>query len=234
MRLDIVGDPIGHHFLERVLEEAQCWQEEAKVKCWNRSTQLLRGALERCKITLLSSHDADAKNAALLSGILIRGMQDAIQLFQLSSREGWSRDTSTIEKAWRKLCDAQDRLSYVSRFVSLSKLAWVIERLSAMDTQFTEGFGSGLYMSAEILVRKELCSVCQQDIKGCNHIPGDLYAGVRCFGMVEAMDLQSIAVVGNPKDRRCRIWPWHLRDGNRFRAVIDSSFRLDDFLDVPQ
>ena len=225
--------PKGHHFLEQILQEAESWQEIAKAKRWNRADELLQNALARCKDTLSSSDDGKKKNAALLSGILIRGIQDATQLFRLSSTEGWSMDTSKIEDAWINLCDAQDRLSYVSTFTSLTKLAWLIDRLNAMDAEFMRVLGPGMYMSPEILVKKELCSVCQQDIKGCDHILGHLYAGVRCFGIAQDMALESISVVMNPKDRRCRIWPWRYKGGNRFESVVATMFSLDDFLDEP-
>ena len=224
-----MSGPIGHLFLEQILQEAESWQEEAKAKRWNRADESLQKALARCKDTHSSSDDGKEKNAALLSGILIRGIQDATQLFRLSSTEGWSMDTSRIEDAWISLCAAQDRLSYVSTFTNLSKLAWLMDRLNAMDAEFMRVLGPGMYMSPEILVRKELCSVCQQDIKGCDHIPGHLYAGVRCFGIVQDMDLESISVVMNPKDRRCRIWPWRYR-GDRFESVVATVFALDDFL----
>ena len=225
--------PKGHHFLGQILQEAASWQEIAKAKSWNRAGELLRKALERCKDTLSSSDNGKEKNAALLSGILIRGMQDATQLSRLSSTEGWSMDTSKIEDAWSNLCDAQDRLSYVSTFTNLTKLAWLIDRLNAMDAEFMRVLGPGMYMSPEILVKKELCSVCQQDIKGCDHIPGHLYAGVRCLGIVQDSDLKSISMVMNPRDRRCRIWPWRYKGGTRFESVVATMFRLDDFIDEP-
>ena len=106
----------------------------------------------------------------------------------------------------------------------------LIDRLNAMDAEFMRVLGPGMYMSPEILVKKELCSVCQQDNKGCDHIPGHLYAGVRCFGIVQDSDLKSISMVMNPRDRRCRIWPWRYKSGTRFESVVATMFRLETSL----
>ena len=82
--------PKGNLFLKQILQDAESWQERSKTEDWNCAERLLQKALERCKATLSSSDDSVEKNAALLSGILVRGLQDATQLFRLAFTEGWS------------------------------------------------------------------------------------------------------------------------------------------------
>lgn len=225
--------PKGNLFLKQILEKAVSWQERSKAKKWDCADKLLQKALEICKDTLASSNDSGKTNTALLSGILIRGLQDATQLFRLVSTEGWGEDTSKIEDAWRNLCDAQDRISYVSTFTNLTNLTWLIGHLNAVDAEFMRAFGPGIYNSPEILIKKELCSVCGQNIKGCNHIPGHLYDGVHCTGIPKDIELKSVSIVMYPEDRRCRIWPWCFTGENQVEAPILTIFRLDDFLDEP-
>ena len=223
----------GNLFLKQILQEAESWQERSKAKKWDCADKLLQRALEICKDTLASSNDSGKRNTALLSGILIRGLQDATQLFRLVSTEGWGEDTSNIEDAWRNLCDAQDRISYVSTFTHLTNLTWLIGHLNAVDAEFMRAFGPGIYNSPEILIKKGLCSVCGQNIKGCNHIPGHLYDGVHCTGIPKDIELKSVSIVMYPEDRRCRIWPWCFTGENQVEAPILTIFRLDDFLDEP-
>ena len=221
--------PKGHHFSEQILQGAESWQESMKTKDWDRTEELLQNALERCKDILSSGDNGEEKNIVLLRGILIRGIQDTTQLFRRTSTEGWCRDTTKIEDTWESLCNAQDRLSYVSMFTNLNKLAGLIGFLYAIDAEFLRVFGPGKYVSPEILVRKQLCSVCGQDFKGCEHIPGYLYDGVRCVGFLEDPTLKAVSIVDDPKDRRCRIWPWRFTSENSSWIRILTAFSIDDF-----
>lgn len=226
--------PKGNLFLKQIFQDAESWQERSKAQDWDCADKLLQKALERCKDTLLSSDDSGEKNTALLNGILVRGLQDATQLFRLVSTEGWGEDTSKIEDAWKNLCDAQERLSYVSTFINLTNLTWLIGHLNAIDAEFMRALGPGIYNSPEILIKKALCSVCGQNIKGCDHIPGHLYNGVLCASIAQEIEPKSVSIVKYPKDRRCRIWPWRSTGENQYRVILMTTFRLDDFLDEPE
>lgn len=215
-----------------ITRDAGVWRECLGRHDWKAASEVFVLSLEMCKRIWASSPDPVERNAALLYGILVRGLQNSGDLAEIMGEKDVSKDTDKIERAWTLLCDAQDRLGYASRFIDLDPLTWIVKYINSVDYQFSSNFGPGMFMSPEILVHKERCSVCAKDLRCCEHIVGALYGGVRCTGIVEGgIELRTVAVVTNPKDRRCRIWPWRFTADNRCEVPIATTFRVDDFVD---
>ena len=225
---------INHDYpLNDILRGVKLWDDKIEKQKWNDADKILDEFLEECKNILSSSDDGKEKNYALLSGILIRGMQNLTCLCKLLTDHDWIHNTSKVEKAWENLCDAQDRLSFIDKSIDLSNYTQLLGRLNIIHDHFINLWGEGLYMSPEIIIGKELCSICHTNIKSCDHIPGYLYNGTRCSSIPKDVSLKSISIVPNPVDRRCRIWPWNWdNDNNTFRAIVMTSFILDDFVDT--
>lgn len=58
---------------------------------------------------------------------------------------------------------------------------------------------------------KYLCSICNEDTRGCRHINGSLYGGIVCNYRQINPRFDHIALVEEPKDPICRIWPWNIQ-----------------------
>jgi len=167
-------------------------------------------------------------NKALILGILFRGLQDFIDLSETINPPNWKNEPSLIEKAWIQMWDCKERIEYASHFYNERILDWVLRKIDSLEQDFLANFGTGLYSSPEILIKREICSICNNDFRSCEHISGGIYNGLRCVSIPQDFELRSVSIVEVPEDPRCRIWPWQLKEGEN--KVIDTCIRLDDFM----
>jgi hypothetical protein len=121
-------------------------------------------------------------------------------------------------EAWRHKIDAEDYLKVALR--ALAQLGGVLqdrherafselhERLIRLDHAV---FPLMKFCSAGLTYSSARCSVCHEDISMCEHIEGYIYCGRVC-SMVNLEDvvMNHVALVENPKDRRCVLTsiPW--------------------------
>lgn len=80
-----------------------------------------------------------------------------------------------------------------------------------------------------------LCNICNQDCRACSHIAGRLYNGKICSYQPVNPQPNHVAYVKIPKDLRCRVWSWQIKDNEDGSIRIDdacilTSFSVDDFL----
>lgn len=62
-----------------------------------------------------------------------------------------------------------------------------------------------LAASAGFIFKEESCSICGQDPRLCEHIPGRLYAGRYCFLTVSQAELLEVSLVRNPAQPECML-----------------------------
>lgn len=195
---------------------------------------LAKSAVEIYKNLLLDvTAEESVLNSALYHAMLFRSLLDYAELAELTSGEQWEGEPKSLELVWRKMCDCRERIDFVGRVAAGNVLTRIKSRLDRIETFYTNRFGSGLYSSPEIFVKRERCSICNNDLRGCEHIPSHVYRGRICYGVSEGISLRSSSIVQVPHDRRCRIWPWQI-EGNKLSGIILLTvFRLDDFMNDP-
>lgn len=175
--------------------------------------------------------DPENRNKALCFGILFRGLQDFIDLTEITDAPHWITEHALIEKAWTKMWDCKERVEYASYFCHERTIEWVLSRIEFSEKVFFTAFGPGLYSSSEIIAKQEICNVCKKDFRSCDHIAGGIYDGIRCVAKPKDIQLRRVSIVQAPEDPRCRIWPWQLREDNTMETCIMTAFRVDDFID---
>ena len=191
-----------------------------------RSIEYCKSIIKHESVTI----DSNVKNLALVLGVLFHGVKDFVDLTDIVLSSDWQLDHEKIEKAWSKMWNCKDRVEYASRFVEHHIINSLLNNLYRLEYFFFARFGQGLYCSPELIIEKEICSVCKNDFRACAHIPGAIYDGQRCTGIVEGAQLKTVAIVEHPEDPRCRIWPWKLKDDVLKDIVIMASFRIDEFV----
>lgn len=202
------------------------------------SNIVTKTVINRCKEIIKNDNcsDSELKNKALVVGILFRGIQNLIELHELTKSSNWTSQPKIVEKAWISLCDCKERINYASNCIASNCLTDLQNRIKYFENAFLEKYGHGVYMSPEILIKTLRCNICNKDLTSCEHISGAIYNGALCTGVVEEIIPENVSIVDNPKDFRCRIWPWNVNkmsendSSNTVRAAILSSFRLDDFI----
>ena len=134
------------------------------------------------------------------------------------------------------MCDCKERLEFASGYCRGDVIDQVRESVDGLEKFFRESFGDGTYTSPGIISDKLLCSICQKDSRACAHIPGRLYYGRICRYQLINPRLEHIALVKVPKEPRCRIWSWQVKDNlDGEGATLDpicilTTFSIDDFL----
>lgn len=179
----------------------------------------------------------DTKNKALVVGILFRGIQNLINLHTITNSSDWISQPKIAEKAWILLCNFRERIYYASNYIVFDDLSLLIERIKYFENIFMDKYGHGLYVSPEMYIKKLKCNVCGEDFSICEHNARIIYNGILCTGVADKIIPKGVSIVDNPKDYRCRIWPWNTKNSNElessstFTVIALTLFRLDDFAD---
>ncbi|MEZ4973083.1 MAG: hypothetical protein R2820_07210 [Cyclobacteriaceae bacterium] len=108
-----------------------------------------------------------------------------------------------MSAAWGSLVQAQVTIGTVIRnhFLDASFLDGFVDRLSAYEKLL---FPSMMFHSVGGIIRKSLCSICNDDYNKCDHLKGNLYMGEMCVHIITKMDLEEASVVENPANKLCR------------------------------
>jgi hypothetical protein len=179
----------------------------------------------------------DEYNRLLVLLVLVRGLQEYIHLCKTTKSISWHEDNSTIENVWIKLCDCRERLEFVSHYYQGEVIERVTHDINGLENFFRDTFGDGLYCSPGIILDGCLCNICNQDFRACSHIAGRLYNGQICSYKPINPQIDHVAIVEIPKDLRCRIWEWYIKDNKDKETGITienlcvlTTFSVNDFL----
>jgi len=176
---------------------------------------------------------SDGYNFVLAIAVLFKGLVDYIDVEALFDSNQIPDDRKDIEKLWNKLWDCRERLDFAKACCQSDTLEFILNRLDLIEKMFSQKFGQGLYLSPEILIKCEICNICQKDPRSCDHVVGNLYNGVRCCSVVKDFEFRNGgSIVEYPRDPRCRIWPWNMDQvKGTFEAPFFNFFQVDDFLE---
>lgn len=206
------------------------------------SKNITNDVINTCKLILKDDKCIveDTKNKALVAGILFRGIQNLISLHAIANSSDWISQPKIVEKAWILLCDFRERINYVSNYNAFYDLNILIERIRYFENAFLDKYGYGLYVSPEMNIKRLKCNICGEDFSICDHNARIIYNGILCMGIADEMIAKGVSIVDNPKDYRCRIWPWNIENSNelesssKFTVIALTLFKLDDFVDEKQ
>lgn len=110
-----------------------------------------------------------------------------------------------FHKAWGKLIDTQDYIALAIK-ASDSQINFdsFSEHVAAAERSLFPGFA--VYQSWGAVIRGGKCSICGQPMLNCEHLEGKVYWGRLCIRVgIEKLTPDHVALVENPKDRRCII-----------------------------
>lgn len=178
--------------------------------------------------------DEKSYNFLFVSVISFKAFEDFTDLANLTACKRWVNSNSKVESVWFCYCDCRERVSFVQNYITSFILVFIDCELSKLRNVIDKNWAP-IYVSPEVLIIREFCSICGEDIRGCEHKLGKLYNGKLCVGKVEGIkNYKGVAFVETPKDLRCRVWPWKCY--NRGKDVycetrVINATSIDDFLD---
>jgi hypothetical protein len=170
-------------------------------------------------------------NGIFMAAVFFRSLYDFCLIQEIISEPNWERNFKKIESLWWHYCNCRERVDFWTGHFGGGRLGDFLKSLSTVDDFFLNTFGSGAYMSPTFVSEKLLCSICENDLRGCEHIAGRVYSGRLCFGRPQGIRMESVSLVTSPHDPRCRIWPWSIKDGKSESQIIASVFQIDDFME---
>jgi hypothetical protein len=109
------------------------------------------------------------------------------------------------QSAWSKLIDAQEYLSIALR---ASEGGTGVEEFLAHLQQVEQVIFPEfpLYNSVGQLIRGGKCTICENPFNTCEHVEGRVYWGTLCVrASPEVVKVDHVAIVDEPRDRRCII-----------------------------
>jgi len=172
-----------------------------------------------------------AYNFIYLFLMLAKGLENLISLVDLTKDKAWPQSNERTESIWQMLWDTKERLDvFKIHYLDQNFLAGIFEQLDKLEYCFYNIYGKGIYMSPVTLIRKAECSICNINIKACDHIPGNLYDGRYCKEVIVDFELRGADFVESPYDMRCRVWPWNFIDQNHINVRIMNINVLDGFI----
>jgi hypothetical protein len=212
------------------------WYQLLQERKYEDSKQLCLKYTTGCKLVLKKSpwgEENQDYNKVLILAILFRGLQDFTYLEKIKNDKEWYKETKKVEYTWIIMLDCKDRIEFVRDQLRYKNelIEIVLDKISSLKMFFIEKFGDGKYLSPDILMKKSICNICNNDIRACHHVAGRLYNGVICYSIPSDDALiTSVSTVKVPQDPRCRIWSWQIIGNEVKDACVLTSFAIDDFL----
>lgn len=214
---------------------------ENNLKAWNNLIvdSKIDDAINLCEANIktykeihvnLSYENNELFKTVLVLAIIFKGLQEFSFLLNFINSENWHTNTDKLEYYWCKVFDSKDRLNYTKSYCKSPIIDSVIREIIDIENHFNDIFGKGLYSSPEIVMDKFICNICNIDTRGCLHIEGNIYGSKICRYKAVNPRLRAVALVEKPRDPRCRIWSWNLKEDNTLETAVLVAFTPDDFL----
>lgn len=207
-------------FSERIEEFDELVHEALVLLSIARDSDLQRATitkLSECLATLgaskqeaIAQKNEDRANLVLGMECLAKALLAELSMWLLLKAE-------KPELAWENLVKAQGETSHAIRahqtFADLENHA---KHLDAIEKVV---FPPQIFLSAGLIVAKQICSICGQDYEDCPHLVGLPYWGEFCFRRLESVVADHVAIVNDPANKLCRMTHFSVEGGRRNRMT---------------
>lgn len=228
----------SNKFKKKIFKAISLWNNKTSQGKHLASKKIAEKMVECCKkIRKIQNISDDTRSQITLLAIFFKGLEELSALLLILSDKNWMEDTKNIEQVWNLLQNSEDRLNSTMRRISVKGeiLGSIIKTIDDVEQLYLKYFGPGVYSSPEILIKKTECSICHSDFRKCDHLQGVIYNGELCKMMGVDIEFRGSSLVSEPRDRRCRIWPFNIEKEKNGAMLIKNSvmlttFCIDDFL----
>lgn len=173
-------------------------------------------------------------NQGFMAAMLLRSIYDFALLVEETVQPGWVSNHFKVMKIWYRFCNCRERFDFAQGFCQGPIVDHVLKFLTETEQTFLANFGPGTFFSPTLVIDDLICSICERDIRGCEHLSGTLYNGKLCQGVARKFRFKENGNVGSlvsvPRDPRCRIWPWQANE-KELKFLYLSTFKIDDFME---
>ena len=121
------------------------------------------------------------------------------------------------DEAWNRLVQAQYALADAIRAdAGFGHLTRQLDRLLAIETLV---FPPQVFLSSGMIVKNQICTICGQEYEDCEHVKGRPYMGEFCRVRLIPSQVDHVAIVDTPANKRCRIFKFGVEGGYRNRMT---------------
>jgi hypothetical protein len=121
------------------------------------------------------------------------------------------------DQAWDELISAQNAAISAARAHSaFGKFSHIYKRLEAIEELI---FPAQVFMSSGMIVKMQECSICGNEYGECDHLAGKPYMGKFCSIIATNFEINHVAIVQDPADKRCRVVNFETEGGVRNRMT---------------
>lgn len=113
-------------------------------------------------------------------------------------------------EAWGHFARCEAGLGFLTRHFCDKNFRFGVGYIGIYTNQFQELFNVGWGASPEILIKRQQCSICHNEMaprSRCYHRPGEIYDGEMCVAEVTDSELIAVALVPNPVQKTSVIFP---------------------------
>jgi hypothetical protein len=162
--------------------------------------------VEQARLQAMFDQCEEIANDFLGLSMVIRALISELHVYILLKNED-------AEAAWIKLIDAQGEITMAARASrSITNLDKKFDFLRGLEKSL---FPPQSFMSAGFIVRRQDCSICQDNYEKCDHVAGLPYMGRFCSVVLKDVSADHVALVDAPADRRCRVTSFSVPGGTR-------------------
>lgn len=217
-------------FIRRINEAiSECESFLFITRCSNLQREALDSIQERSKEVARAKVQAIEEDNEKYANILL-GLQCATAALSSELRMYLALKDEDPDAAWDHLIDAQNALATAVRAHEGFKhcsIRW--ERLQKFEEVV---FPLQVYTSVGTIVHVLECSICGEDYEQCQHLAGLPYMGQMCSTIVTSAELDHIALVETPADKRCRIQTFSLEGVQRNCMTLREEGQVEDGITV--
>ncbi len=217
------------------------WYTHVRHNSYKKAITVAQDSVSICK-EIISNRDSEQNssrcNLAAVGGVLFKGLIEFTEIFKITRSKTWFSHPQSVERSWYLLQNCKERFNYALNFIKIRReiSIFIFDELKMVESTILENYGEGVYCSPEVMIKSVECNICHSDFRRCSHVVNNIYDGIICKMVVTDLEsFSGVALVDNPQDLRCRIWPWNAKkeaDGVFINdAIMMTAFNLQDFLD---
>jgi hypothetical protein len=155
----------------------------------------VRSLVDAAKAKAIENADESFANDLLGCSYLAVAMVAELEMWVLLKQEN-------PDAAWNKLVSAQHNLANAMKAsAGFSHLESRIERLDSIEKTV---FPKQIFFSSGLVVKEEICSICNTEYEDCVHIKGRPCMGQLCVVRLIPLAVDHVAMVEQPASKYCR------------------------------
>ena len=224
---------MANNLLNSINEKATDWLNQLTSKRFDNAKNVAENTLEKLKKIVVNrelGEKHELYNSFTTFSIFFKVLSEFTEIAILTKDKDWFQDNKIVEYVWTLMWNCRQRLDFVTKRFNGNITDYLNKRIDSLEKLFLNLVGEGIYSSPVIEMKGLKCNICLDNFKRCDHERQEIYNGIICSPIPIEAQLISSDLVRVPKDPRCRLWPWQMKEDMVFETCMKTFFEIDDFM----